>query len=238
MTLVVDILGRAARECSVPPPSSWASATGQTHLEILDFMDQTASTILDRVDLPSPMSEVVALTGDGMTLDFPLPGATRLKRGKLSVYEQGLARRELVPVSTDGEWQALQDNGSTGATRFYRLQGYEGALTLSIYRPLGAAETVLAWVMNGKWINRNGAYEATFADEADVSMLPRKVMEAGIVWRFRQRKGLEYGDKLAEFEAMLGRMSNDATPRRAIAFGSTPVRGPWDIPVPDFIPNA
>ena len=56
MTLIVDILARAGRQCSVSAPSSWVTATDLTSLEVRDFLDETVADILDRIDVSQPLS--------------------------------------------------------------------------------------------------------------------------------------------------------------------------------------
>jgi hypothetical protein len=237
MTLVVDILGRAARQCSVNPPSSWLTATDQTSLEVLDFLDQTKEDIRDRLEVVGPMSKSEVITGTGVE-DYALPADfERLQRGEFSVYERFRTRRACVPVSDDGEWEYLQELGTTGAERFYRLQGYPGAWTIGFQRPLETDLTVVVSYVSNIWLI-NGATEKTdFTDAGDICLLPRRLVEAGIVWRFRQRKALEYIDVRSEYEMLMARYGNDSRTRRVINFGRPATRSVFDVPVPDVIPS-
>ena len=65
-TLVTEILDRAARQCSVPVPPSWLTASDVTAMEVMDFLDQTISDIRDRMDLVGPMSKQVEIIGTGV----------------------------------------------------------------------------------------------------------------------------------------------------------------------------
>jgi len=233
MTLIVEILARAARQCSVTPPSSWATATDQTSLEILDFMAETADDVLERIDLTQPISKSVTITGTGgETYSLPVD-YKRLQRGDYSVYERFRTRRACVPVSDDGQWQYMQELGSAGAFRFYRVRGYSGAYEIDFFQPLEPGLTVVANYVSANWILGD---KPAFTSNDDVSLLPRRLIEAGIVFRFRERAGLEYADKHAEYEAILARMANDTKTRRRIVFGGMTPRGPFDVPTPDFIP--
>jgi hypothetical protein len=234
MTLIVDILARAARQCSVVPPSSWLTATDQTALEILDFMDETRADIMGRVDVVGPMSVTTTVAGNGGE-SYALPADfMRLHRGDFAVYERFRTRRACVPVSSDGEWEYLKELGSGGAYRFYRLRGYEGNWEIDFQLPLETGITVVVGYVSRNWI---AGGKPTFTDATDVSLLPRRLVEQGIVWRFRRRKALEYADAMAEYEMLMSRYSNDSRTRRSINFGSPVSRGPFDIPVPDVIPS-
>ena len=238
MTTVIEILNRAARQCSVTQPASWPAATDQTAVELLDFMDQTKDDIVSRSDVVGPLSKTAIITGTDAE-DYPLPpDFVRLHRGTYAVYERFRTRRACVPVSDDGQWEYLKELGSAGAYRFYRLKGYPGAWTIGFQMPLDAGLTVVCGYVSDRWLVNNGTEKAIFTDAGDVCMFPRELVEAGIVYRFRQRKGLEYGDVQARYELLMARYLNDSRTLRAINFGKPAARSPWDIPVPDIIPSA
>jgi hypothetical protein len=238
MTLVTEILARAARQCSVNPPSSWLTAADQTSLEVLDFLGETIDDILDRVDVVGPVSKTYVVTGDGGE-DYTLPAdMARLHRGKYAVYERLRTRRDCIPVPDDGTWEYMKELGTAGAYRFYRLQGYAGAYTMGFYRPLEASVTVVVNYVSTAWIINGGTQKSDFTAPEDNCLIPRKAVELGIVWRFRRRKGLEYTDMQNEYEIELAKLSNDTRTRRSVSFGAVPLRNPWDVPIPDYIPDA
>lgn len=238
MTLIVDILDRAARQCSVASPSNWVTVSGGVHAELLDFMSETVDDILSRIDTAAPVGATVTITGDGGET-YPLPSDyKRVKRGEYAVYERYRTRRACVPVSDDGQWQYMQELGTAGAYRFFRIHGYEGAFEIDFYRPLETDLTVVVNYVSTNWAaTAGGVVKSEFSLTDDVSLLPRRLLEAGIVWRFRERKGLDFTGKMAEYEAMLARMANDTKTVRGISFGPMRGRNPWDVPVPDFIPS-
>jgi hypothetical protein len=233
MTLIVDILARAARQCSVTPPTSWLTSAQPVAREVIDFLEETADDVLERVDVTAPVGKMLTITGTGDEF-YPLPADyKRLMRGEFAVYERFRTRRACVPVSDDGQWEYIKELGTAGAYRFFRVRGYDGQFSIGFQRPLEPGITVVLHYVSKNWI---GGDKALFTAEEDVSIFPRRLMESGIVFRFRERKGLEFADKQAEYEALLARMINDTRTRRVINFGAVPTRQPWDIPVPDFIP--
>lgn len=238
MTLIVDILARAARECSVIPPSSWLTATDQTALEVLDFLDETRADIQDRLELTGPMSKTVVITGTGAE-SYSLPADyRRLHRGQFAVYERFRTRRDCVPVSDDGQWEYLKELGTAGAQRFYRLRGYPGFWEIDFQLPLETDLTVVVSYVTENWITNAGTEKDQFTAQDDVCLLPRKLVEKGIVARFRRRKGLDYADVTAEYEVLMARYGNDSRTIRSINFAQPVSRSPWDVPVPDVIPSS
>lgn len=239
MTTIVDALNRAGRQCSVTQPDSWISATSLAHVELRDdFLAGTVEEIADRVDLPSPVGKQQTITGTdaenyALNSDFK-----RLTHDPMSIYESTTTRRAGVPVITDANWTHLKNIGSAGAYRYYRLKGYDGNFTIDFFaNPSSAVSITVSYVSNLWMATSAGVAGTAFTDATDVLLMPRLVVEKGIVWRFRQRKGLQYNDVLAEYEALLERLTNDARSRKIIAFGeSGQDYKPMRVPVPDFIP--
>lgn len=237
MTTVVEILNRAARQCSVGAPSSWITATDATALELKDFLDQTREDLQDRLELVQPMSKTATITGTGAE-EYDLPSDfLRLHRDRIAVFETSRSQRACVPITSDGQWEYLDTIGVTGAYRFYRLMGYDGAWSIGFKSDLETDGTVQVSYVSTVWLVNSGTEKSTFTDAGDACLFPRRLVEAGIVWRFRQRKGLVYEDVRADYEVQLARYGNDSRTRREINFGGAkPLRSPWDIPVPDYIP--
>lgn len=240
MTLIVDVLSRIARQVSIDQPTSWVSASDLEHVEIRDdFFLETVEDITDRCDLPSPIGKTYTLTGDGSEV-YALPeDFKRLQRDRLAVYETTTVRRRMVPVTDDGFWTHLKEIGSTGAERFFRITGYKGNFDIAIYREPAASIEVKIHYVSTNWMVNGSTYGDAFTDPEDVLLLPRRVVEAGAVMRWRERKGLDASGKRAEYEALISRLSNDSRNRRTVYFGEPYTeRRPWNIPVPDQIPES
>jgi hypothetical protein len=237
MSTVADILNRAARQCSVVKPQAWVSATDTTALELLDFLDETREDIQARCDWIGPISKTTVITGSGaesytLPLDF-----LRLQRDDYAVYERFRTRRPCLPVTQDGQWEYIDELGVTGAYRYYRLRGYDGNWEIDLKEPLETGLTVVVSYVSKNWLVNAGGQSDEFLADNNISLLPLRLMVAGIVWRFRRRKALQYQDVLAEYEMLMARTNTDSRTRRAINFaGGQPLRSPFDIPLPDFIP--
>lgn len=236
MTKVTEALNRIARQCGVQPPSSWVAATRTDHVEIRDdFLSETIEDIQNRVDVASPVGKQVTITGTGAE-NYTLPSDFhRLARDAFAVYDMALDR-PVVPIQSDGEWTHVKDIGTTGVIRYYRIKGYTGNWTIDLYsEPSAAVEIVVSYVSN-LWLANSGTAGSVFTSEDDVLILPRKVVEAGTVWRFRERRGLPYLDKYNEYEAEIARLSNDGRSRRSIDMGGRQTDVRWQDLIPAFIP--
>lgn len=239
MTLITDALERIARQVSVGPPSSWITATGKEYKEIRDdFLLETVGDILDRIDLPAPFGALTTITGTGAeAYDLPID-FLRLHRDKSAVYEPSY-RRVLLPITSEGTWRHLQAVGSTGADRYFKISGYDENWQISFYAHPSANNTITVSHNTKNWMaNSTGTVGYQFTDPGDVLLLPRRLVESGVVYRWRERKGLPYQDKYLEYEAQMARFSNDNKVRRIISLNGHEPLKPWNIPVPNYIPES
>jgi len=239
MTTIVEALNRIARQCSIGAPSSWVNATRADHVELRDdFLQETLSDIADRIDLPAPFAGRFAFPGTGAET-YALPADfKRLQRHENTVYDVS-QDRPCVPITRDGDWEFIKDTGTAGVVRYYRLAGYDGNWTISLYNePTAAIETVISYMTTSWMASAAGVVGDEFTSETDVLILPRTVVESGTVWRYRERRGLPYLDKYNEYEAKLARLSNDTRARRVVSFGETDNNVRWQDLVPAFIPSS
>lgn len=239
MATIAETLDSVALACSVKSPASWVSATSDEHVEIRDtFLRQTVKDISDRVDLPAPVGKLTTITGDGSE-EYSLPSDfRRMARSEWAVYETGLLY-PLVPVSQAGEYEYIKDRGLAGAERYYLVEGYDGAHTIKIYRAPTASITISVSYVSSAWMaTAGGTVGAAFTADDDVLLLPQDLVETGVIYRFRRRNGLVYNDVQADYEAKISRASSDAKGLRRVAFGTPQARRPWDVPVPDYIPES
>lgn len=237
MTLVTEALNRIARQCSVSAPTSWITAAGDEHVELRDdFLAETVDDILERVDLPAPIGAQTTITGTGAeTYSLPV-NFKRLMRDKLAVYDT-FHDRPVYPVTTDGEWAALEDLGASLTAQYYRLSGYDGDWDISFFGYPSASITLTVSYVSKNWLINESTQKSAFTDPADTLLLPRRVVEVGVVWRWRERRGLPYRDKYMEYEALIARLSNDSRGRRTVSFGPRKTTR-WQDNIPSVIPTS
>lgn len=235
---ITDVLSRIARQCGVKQPSSWVTATREDHVEIRDdFFMEAIDDIRDRVDLRTPLGTTYTLTGDGSgTYDMP-ENFLRLHRTDGAVYYEN-QDRPVYPVSTDGHWEHIEEIGASQAALYYRLGGYEGNWELEFLGDLPSGDTVRVSYNTTHWmVTSAGVPGSSFTAEDDMLLLPRRLVESGAVWRWRERRGLPYQDKYLEYENLLARFSNDNRVRRRVHMGEREyIR--WQDALPLYIPES
>lgn len=238
MATVKEVMDKAARGCSVSAPSSWITATTLTYMELKDFLADTVNELLERVDWPDPITKDTVITGTGAeAYDLPTD-FKRLTRDPLAVYETTTTRRPGVPIHSNGAWTHLKQIGSAGGDRFYRLSGTEeDGFDIAFYQFPATGASITVSYVSRNWLKQSGTAGYEWTDVGATLLLPASLIEMGVVWRFRRRKGLPFADRLNEYEANLARHANDKRGiRRVDMTGGGTMSSPFQIPVPDFIP--
>lgn len=240
MTTIATALDRVARECSLNPPTNWVSASEDKYKEIRDdFLPEVVDDLLRRVDWADPISKLTTISGDGSE-DYDLPSDfVRLQKDIPAVYETANVRRTGTPVTSEGQWTHIKELGTGAGHRYYRLRGYEGNFQISLYPNPASGESIKVHYVSNLWkASEGGTAGSTFTALGDVLLFPRTLIETGIVYRWRRRKGMEYLDVLREHEIILATEANRTNVRRKVSFGPKQPVSPWQIPVPDFIPSS
>lgn len=237
-TTIKAAMDNAARTCRITPPSVWTSSTTPSVLELVALLYQTADELLERVDW-SGLTLDSTVTGTGGA-SYSLPSDfKRLTRDESAVFETTPNRRRLVPITTNGDWTNMLQLQAAGGYRYYRIIGED---SIEFYRPLEDTTGVvkLSYVST-KWIKDSGGTKiAAWSADTDTTLLPAKLLEMGVVWRFRRDKGLVYADRQAEFEMHLSRYANDTRGLRVIDMtgpnASDLNRQPIRTVLPDSLP--
>lgn len=240
MPTVAEVMDEAARECSLTPPVSWITASTLSHVEMKDFLRDTADELLERIDWPAPIATDYEITGDG-TVDYSLPSDfKRLTRDDFAVYESTGTRRRCIPVHSNGVWTCLVEHNAAGGNRYFRTNGdEESGYEIEFFDYPTSGNTITVSYISKNWLTHAGAAASTWQDVADTLLLPKRLVKMGVIWRFRRRKGLPYADRMAEYEAELARKANDSRVIRTIDMtGGGSRQSPFDIPVPDSIPSS
>lgn len=103
----------------------------------------------------------------------------------------------IVGPTNGRDWQVLQNFTITGPFERYRI--LDGNLLIDP-APSGG-DTIQFEYMSTSWCESSGGTgQSAWAADTDVGKLNEDLMTLGIIWRWRQRKGLDYAEDLAEYE--------------------------------------
>jgi len=108
--------------------------------------------------------------------------------------------RPVLPVNVQN-WQAMKSSSVTGPYSSCRIRG--GNL---IFIPVPTASQTVAfeWATKNWCQSSGGTGQSAWAADTDTGVIDEKLMTAGIIWRFKKTKGLEYAEDFRGYETRVG----------------------------------
>jgi hypothetical protein len=133
------------------------------------------------------------------------------------------------------DWQEMIAMNLTSPYSQYRIKGD----SLYFYPVPAAGDTCAFEYLSKNWVTTSVGGTAYFwSNDADTSVLDEDLIIAGMVWRWKALKGLEYAEDFATYEKDLAdAMSRDGTketlPMRGNCYAINPVAivpsGSWGV---------
>lgn len=231
MDVLKDWMDNAASECALSVPSLFATNTTTSYTQLKRYMYDTARELLERHDWANCTIDY-SITGTG-TDTYALPSDfKRLTRSdddaQPAVWSDDM-RRAFKPITSNGQWTVLQSVGPTPIYG-YRVVG----ANIEFSQDIATGETVTISYVSTGWISHSSARTDEWANDADLTYLPGKLIELGTIWRWMRKRGQEFSSYQGEYEMILSRMVTDDRGQRVINMGEAMRQAsPYDaLPVP------
>lgn len=149
-----------------------------------------------------------------------------------TAFNRDQARKLMGPL-TPSQWQGARANHvSNPVGYFFRIRG-DAFLML----PTPAAGDTIAYeYSSANWAQSSaGVGRAAFTADEDGSYLSEDLIKLGVVWRFKQAKGLDYGEDMNSYERALqralGRDGGETALTMSDSFDLLDLNVPQTIPV-------
>lgn len=113
------------------------------------------------------------------------------------------AKRHLEGPLNPQEWQFAQAVTATTVIESFRQRGDDILIT-----PTPSTGTTYAYeYVSNQWCESSGgADQSVWTADTDVGLLPEELMTLGVIWRFRQAKGLDYSEQFRTYELQLAQI--------------------------------
>ena len=224
----LQVAQSAALRIGIDVPSALVSATDRTNLELREIMQEAAERIVRSHDW-QVLKVQATVNGDGTTTDFALP-TDYLRMPKDTQVWSTRWDRPLLQVTVEDDLRL--------AVREYDLvQGTWTIIAGSLrFRPaLATGEDAYFIYISDTFVSpASGADTNRFSLDDDEFRLNPRLLELGMIWEWRNRKGLEYTDDLDIYNAALSEAISDDKGARIITQSSrrnvrANVSYPWEI---------
>jgi len=194
-------------------PSYAISSPDTQVLQIIAMLNEVCEDITMRWEWQTLAKEVLFTTSSGEDQGdiFSVMGLSRAAFNKIS--QQTIFNRTLrLPIfgpMTGSKWQAIKALPTTGPFYKYRIRGDR----LLFSPPAAAGHTCVFEAFTTLCIMaEDGSLQSSFQADTDVFLLDDKLLLAGLRWKWKAEKGLDYAEEFNRYEAMGADLaSRDAT---------------------------
>lgn len=192
---VLDVLQGVAPKIGLSRPEAVYGSTDRKLIELGDFANEVAEAIAWRHDW-TLLKSIQTYTGDGATEDFDLPSDFQrfAKSPELFLSTNGAP---LEHVESQDQWLSMDISNTTSP--FNRWIVYGGQV--HIQPALDTGITVKHWYMSNLIVAPNsGSNKTSFTADTDSFRLDDRLLRLGVIWKWRETKGLAYAEALEAFE--------------------------------------
>lgn len=185
----------AARQLNLPAPQAFVSSVDDTAALLLRLATEEGVSLMRRCAWQALVAEKTFTTvaADEQVDAIPSDYDRMIPE---TMFNRGTRRRVAGPLSAE-EWQQTKATLVTYVNPTFRMRG--DTILMSPNPPAGE---VIAY----EYVSKNfcksaaGVTQADWVADNDVSRLDEGLMTLGLIWRFRQVKGLSYAEDLQLYE--------------------------------------
>lgn len=226
---LLTICQNAANRMGLPAITAVASSTGVTERNLMALANQEGKELgrayswqaLTKEKTFTTTAAAVQAGAIPDDLDWIVPD---------TVFNRTTRRRFTGPLNAD-EWQTDQALLVGRVFDSFRIRG--GDFLISPTPPAG--ETIAFEYVSKNWAkDSDGEARADLAKDDDIAVLDEELITLGVIWRFKQSRGLDYAEAFNSYTRQVAQvvMRDGAKPR--LDMGSGPVAR---VPNPPVVPD-
>lgn len=194
MTVLTD-LQDVAPFIGLAIPDAVMSSTTREHVELKAVTNYMA----DKIAKAHPwqkFSTLETVTGDGTTEAFDLPADYEWMPDTSQVWSS-VSRNPLAKVPNTNEWLGMITQDFDPTPGMWIIYGDQ----IHIRTVLGATETAKFFYQSNTIIRpATGSDKSAFTLDTDTFRLSSQLLKLGVIYRWKQLKGQDYGEEMADFE--------------------------------------
>jgi hypothetical protein len=207
---MLSVIRTFCDRAGVPAPSFVAGATNAQTIQLLSLLNEVIEDLCERWVWQVLVKETTFTT---IAAEDQGAMSTLAPSGFLSILNETIYNRTLrLPVYgpiAATKWQALKALPNAGPFYKYRIRGDR-----LLFNPTAAAGHTCAFEYKSSFAVL--ASDSTLKDAAtlddDTFVFPERLLLAGLRWKWRSEKGLDYAQELDRFETMaLGMAGRDGS---------------------------
>jgi hypothetical protein len=179
--------------------SALLTSTDPFHVELVALCDEVATDIAKRHDW-NKLLTLKTQAGDGSDTTFDLPSDYDRMPVKAAVFQTSTTR-PMMPVTDLDVWLAnTLEAGTAPYGEWIIISGQ-----INIRPALGASDSAKFYYVSNSVVDpaSGSNHSVPFTLDTDVFVLPERLLQLGLIWRWRYMKGLDYAEDMNTFELAL-----------------------------------
>lgn len=204
MTILTTIQNFCLRT-GLPKPAFVAGSQDAQIIQLLALANEICEDLCDRQNWQELVKEAtfVTVAGEDQGLMSTIAPEGFLRVLQETIYNRSLRLPLYGPLNAS-QWQALKALPNAGPFYRYRVRG--GRLLFQPAAAVGqtcAFEYVSSWIVN----SATGVGQPFFLADSDVFILDERLLLAGLRWKWKAEKGLDYAEEFRRYEMMVNNMA-------------------------------
>lgn len=199
MSLLTCIV-QVCRRIGITAPASVSSSSDPQIIQLMGLANEEGQDLSARYPWQSIRQEstftTVATESQGVITTLAGAGFRYILNDIM--WDRSLLRPIFGPLNPQG-WQALKARNVTGPFTQFIMRGNTVRF---IPTPVAGNTIAFEWISK-YWATGAGGDASTYAADADTSYLDEEIMAAGIIWRWKDAKGLPYAEDYAKYERLV-----------------------------------
>jgi len=218
---VLTVIQAVCKKIGLDVPSAVYGSTEREHIELAEMANEVAERIVEHHDWKR-LAVLHKYVGDGTAEKFDLPADYDRMISNGKVWNS----RTNNPVSALSleDWHSRQVRGFDVYSAYIII---DGKMCIQPVMAVGeetsffyTKRTCVTGVVNGVSVGSH-----CFTADDDEFALPERLLRLGIIWQWRESKGLAYAEDMQNYEIALAKEVKSDGGTRMIKIGGSRLRG-------------
>lgn len=198
---ILSVVREACGVIGLDPPDVLYSSTVREHIELRSIVQSLTEQIVQGHDWRA-LCTVATVTGDGSTESFDLPLDYNRMLKKARVWSSSLETSFSAILDLD-QWLELDIQSFDFVVNAWTIYADQ----IHIKPALASGVTAKYFYVSDAVVKpATGANKASFTYDTDTFRIDDALLKYGLIWRWKEYKGLPYEEALADYETHKARL--------------------------------